>query len=431
MSHIDASQRANGPQDTAIHGHPVKYFINPIGIQSIIFSASELGPSTVLKSCNLQSFSAQANLHPYAESSARISFPLVQGMGFVTGIYENLQPAIQSSVFFRSVIKCGCPRAGTYKYHIILEDGKSWLLYAISNDGSDPRLSHVSSVKIQGRLNWSGIIQVAKNANGSTSENVFDESAGVYAIGATITGSTVGASGTYHLHWTKAGFSKTASPPRLIMYALPHHVQSFSGSTTQGIRAAQLQTTTKGFATAVVADSWTMLEPNLPIDIGFAPWSPLHRNHKSISVSARHKISNVAQDEIHQDINNQSNLESMYFSGKALSKFATLIYATHSLAQQPQIAAEGLQRLKAAFARFVSNQQKYPLVYDTAWKGIVSTGSYVTGDAGQDFGNTYYNDHHFHYCMYWFCTKREGSPFCLLRFTGLLYQTHAYGLMCD
>jgi endo-1,3(4)-beta-glucanase len=36
-------------------------------------------------------------------------------------------------------------------------------------------------------------------------------------------------------------------------------------------------------------------------------------------------------------------------------------------------------------------------VYDTVWKGVVSSGSYDTGDPGLDFGNTYYNDHHFHY----------------------------------
>jgi endo-1,3(4)-beta-glucanase len=36
-------------------------------------------------------------------------------------------------------------------------------------------------------------------------------------------------------------------------------------------------------------------------------------------------------------------------------------------------------------------------VYDTVWRGAVSSASYTTGDSGQDFGNTYYNDHHFHY----------------------------------
>lgn len=32
-----------------------------------------------------------------------------------------------------------------------------------------------------------------------------------------------------------------------------------------------------------------------------------------------------------------------------------------------------------------------------AWGGVVSSASYVTGNSGADFGNTYYNDHHFHY----------------------------------
>ena len=143
-----------------------------------------------------------------------------------------------------------------------------------------------------------------------------------------------------------------------------------------------------------------MLETNLLTDIGFAPWTPQHRSATNISSAACQVINAVAQAEIHQDMDAQSNLDSMYFSGKALGKFATLIYVVHDLSQQQHLAAEGLKRLKAAFPRFVANQQRYPLVYDTAWKGIVSVGSYVTGDAGQDFGNTYYNDHHFHYSMY-------------------------------
>jgi endo-1,3(4)-beta-glucanase len=56
-----------------------------------------------------------------------------------------------------------------------------------------------------------------------------------------------------------------------------------------------------------------------------------------------------------------------------------------------------LSQLKAAFSVFASNKQQHPLVYENAWGGVVSSASYTTGDAGVDFGNTYYNDHHFHY----------------------------------
>jgi endo-1,3(4)-beta-glucanase len=61
------------------------------------------------------------------------------------------------------------------------------------------------------------------------------------------------------------------------------------------------------------------------------------------------------------------------------------------------LAKTGLDTLKTAFARFAKNQQEYPLVYESAWGGVVSSATYVTGNSGEDFGNTYYNDHHFHY----------------------------------
>ena len=87
----------------------------------------------------------------------------------------------------------------------------------------------------------------------------------------------------------------------------------------------------------------------------------------------------------------------MYYSGKALSKFASIIYTIRDVTGNSNLAAQGLARLKTAFALFTTNQQQFPLVYETAWKGLVSTASYVTGDSGVDFGNSYYNDHHFHY----------------------------------
>ena len=62
---------------------------------------------------------------------------------------------------------------------------------------------------------------------------------------------------------------------------------------------------------------------------------------------------------------------------------------------EPNLATQGLNELKGAFAVFATNQQIHPLVYDTVWNGVVSSVAY-TGDPLQDFGNTYYNDHHFH-----------------------------------
>lgn len=393
ISHVEAGQRVFGPPRAGIPGSPASYFINPIGIQSIILSASELKSSTVLTSDSLQAFSANINLQPSSGSSSSVTFPVVQGIGFVTGLYKNLQPAIQTSVFYRQVVAAGSPKPGIFKYRITLEDGKVWLLYAIPTNGVDPNLRVVSGTLAQGLPSFSGLIQIAKIP--STDETIYDNAAGVYPTGASLSGCVKGPVGSYSLSWKKGG--PNASSTSLLMFALPHHVESFDVVTRSHLTTLQLSTTTKGMGTAVVADSWTMIETNLPTDMGFAPWRKESGNVSTLSSSAIAAIQSVSTGEVSQDMAAQTNLDSMYFSGKGLSKFATIVYTMNELAGQKGLAAAGLAKLKAAFATFANNSQRYPLIYDTDWKGVVSSATYVTGDPGVDFGNSFYNDHHFHY----------------------------------
>lgn len=79
--------------------------INPVGIQPIVLSAAELGTSTVITNTALTAFSANVNLHANSDALPLITFPLVQGMGFVTGIFNGGTPVLQSGVLFRSITK--------------------------------------------------------------------------------------------------------------------------------------------------------------------------------------------------------------------------------------------------------------------------------------------------------------------------------------
>lgn len=338
VSHVDPIQRVFGPRVDDIPGSPARYYINPVAIQSIIISAAELGNSTILTTDSLQAFSANANLLPKAGSSSKITFPLVQGMGLVTGVYTGLQPVIQSSVFFRSVSFGARSPAGIFKYQITLEDNKSWLLYATPRNGQDPQLSLVSNTELRGVMNWYGIIQVAKNPAGSSGEYIYDTAAGVYPTAMDLTASTFSHTGTYEFRWRKAGLTG-ASEPQLLMFALPHHVESFAGPTSFSTTPLRLQTTTKGIATAVLADTWTLVEANLPVDMGFAPWNGSlprgSRSTRKLSPTAVYIINKVAESEMKQNMGKQTDLDSMYFSGKALSKFAALVYAVHHLCDEP------------------------------------------------------------------------------------------------
>ena len=310
-------------------------------------------------------------------------------MGFVTAIYNSVTPFIESSVFFTTLTPLNSPKTGVSKYKILLADGKTWLLYATSNDQKALSLKIASSTRLVALAPFAGIIQIAKNPQDDPKNEIsYDTSAGSYATTASLDGFSDDHTGSYSLTWKKGG---NGSP--LLMFALPHHIESLDAKSAAGKTGIQLQTTVKGVATGVIGDSWILVEPDLPISLGFAPWDPVSGPTKALSTTAKAAINAAGLNELSQNIDLQTNLDSMYFSGKALSKFATAIYAVHDLAGNVTLANAGLAKLKVAFERFTSNTQKFPLTYESAWGGIVSTAAFVTGDANADFGNSYYNDH--------------------------------------
>ena len=394
ISHVDDYQKVYGPRNDKIPGSPNSYFINPLGIQSIIFSAAELGSSTVMTTDTLDVMSGYVNLSPAQGSPPKLRCPMVQGMAFVTAIYESAQPEVQTSVFFRSVVSAGQPKPGVFKYRITLEDGKVWLLYATPSYSVDPNFRLTSSTMLQGIQRWSGIVQVTKLPTGAD-EKIFDKACGAYPTSGAIGGYATNDTAEYSLSWSKAG--PFANNSTLLMYALPHHVTSFTNTTAQQVQPRiQLQTPTKGIATAVVADYW-MLSETLNPSMGFDPWRPDAVKMATLSQNTISRIQSMSVLEASQNMTAATNLNSMYFSGKGLSKYATIIYTMNNLANQQGLAGSALTQLKAAFATFANNAQEFPLYYDTDWKGLVSSASYRTGDSGVDFGNSYYNDHHFHY----------------------------------
>ncbi|KAL3956453.1 hypothetical protein ACCO45_009299 [Purpureocillium lilacinum] len=285
------------------------------------------------------------------------------------------------------------PKEQVTKYTFNLEDGTTWRVYAWKSKGDDLDLEVINNGLAQSRKPFHGIVQVCKDPGTPDSEKMLDDGAGIYPVAVALSGSASGATGNYSFKFQKEGHQAGD----LYMYALPHHVDSFNSETKQRVQKTQLQSTTKGTATLVKGTEWTMVEPHMPVDIGFDPWHPEKGNISHLSDKAKSTIRAAAAKEVSQDMISQSNLDSMYFSGKALAKFATILYVINNLIGDKALAQTGLGQLKAAFATFAANKQKFPLTHETAWGGVVSSASYVTGDAGVDFGNTYYNDHHFHY----------------------------------
>lgn len=388
ISHIDREKVAYEEVD------PSAFFMNPLGIESIILSALELGYETQLLTTHLAAFSINAHLSSRNDIAPVMSLPIVQGMGFITAVYTNASPIISTGVFFRSLVfplEQPGRDDGVWKYRVMLRDESVWLVYIRSNEASTvaPALVLQGSTKITGPTGFSGTIQIAK-LPASGIEAVYDLSAGVYALKTTVEATASGSEGSYTLQWTKDGLTDRS----LLMFALPHHVESMDSASKARLTPLKLQTTTKGLATATLADSVTMIERHMPTEAGFGPYSPF--GMVDVPPLALRKITQVVRMELAQNMTAQTDLTSMYFSGKGFAKFAMAIVTANQIGDT-DVAAAGLNNLTTAFSIFVDNRQRYPMVYETTWRGLVSSGSYITNEALEDFGNTYYNDHHFHY----------------------------------
>lgn len=392
--------------------------------QSIALSARELGNQTVLTTDSLTAFSVNVNLAPSQNASSLVTFPLVQGMGFVTGIYKGATVLLQTQLEFSTISNFTDlgpvfkgPTATVYGWSVGLNDSSTWMVYITRSKtpGPEPKYKNANSTSTKPTLTLSnsqtlvgpkdfyGTVQVAKNPLGRKGYSVFNAAAGAYPKTGHVSGSVSGRTGRYSLSWTKEGVTHQ----ELLMFALPHHVASFDEKTASQVTPVTLASTTKGIATAVLTDCFAMEEPDLPTEIGFDPWSPRFGSVGSagapggtVSEKAKAAVSSVGRLELQNDITVLTNLTSKYFSGIAFAVYARSLYATNNIAGDTSVFAESLQKLEDAFGRYVNNLEPNPLAYDSVWGGVCSTGSYGNNDSMIDFGNTYYNDHNFHYGYY-------------------------------
>lgn len=326
VSHIDPRLRHFGNPEPITGAR--KYYTNPVGIQSVCLSAKELGPNTELTSDSLTDTSVRISLRPSPGEAPVIQFPLVQGSAFITALYHGACPLIQTGIFFKTVTRSTREaKPGIAKFKLHLEDDSVWLLYAHHTNGSAPLdLQVINNGAAQARGAFSGVIQVAKDPGNA--EAVYDAACGAYPMGFDLSGSVRGGKGEYSFGFRKGGLARTS----LAMFALPHHQSSFSGATKGKVTDVKLDTPTKGVAALVVADEWTMVEEELPVSVGFLPWSPQAGTVGTLSDAATEFIHNIAMRELSQNVITQSDQDSMYFSGKVSTvrpKEARRVLASH------------------------------------------------------------------------------------------------------
>lgn len=380
LNHTDSNQLVYGPDPAQ---NPSQFYFNPPKIVLWVFGATGWDSVDVL-TVESRKLSAVVEL---SHGGGKINMPIAYGMGFVTGVYQNATPLLSSMVGVQHFEPVGVVNKNrTAKYVATLFNGVQWSIY-VSNDPAMQLLLRDPN-HIQGNKPGNNCtIQVCKGVS-----RPYDDTCGQFVTSATYVGSVEGNKGYYGFKYSTMGESFSGSP---LVWCLPHHEATLSAATRQREAGMSLFSPTKGFMKAYVTDTLLMEVPDLPIDIGFDPWTSVQgfsfkREH--FDESAKKLIKEAAENEVKQDVLSQCDLDSMYFGGKQLDKYAQIAYCTHFVLRDATLTQQVLPRIKEAIEKYAKNQQKNPLQYDRQWKGLVSC-----APPDQDFGNANYNDHHFHY----------------------------------
>lgn len=378
-----------------------EFLINPLDIAHVVLSAVSFDEDMSMEINEMTLSSTTVTLAESNDSNDYLEIPLVQGMGFTTGIYHGtLNAKIASGVGFETLSQETSEDLadGILKYRITLLNGVSWLCYAIVPDGIDSSsftLQATSTYSIISSSNIDGLIlQLAVAPDDTDLEVYYDQAAGMYVTDFQLQGLSDGAAATYEFSYSTQG---TSASGNTMIFSLPHHESSLTSAMADAYTGIELQSTTKGTMKGYLTTSLQFFQ-SLNTQISWLPWSS-QLNSTTLEYSTEQLIllAEVANAELQVSISSSIDGLNTYYLGKVIDKYAYVLLTVSQILGDSETTESTLANIKSAFDILLLNEQFYPLIYDTKFNGIVSSGDWASTTTGYDFGNTYYNDHHFHY----------------------------------
>ncbi|KUF89679.1 hypothetical protein AM588_10002364 [Phytophthora nicotianae] len=285
---------------------------------------------------------------------------LVSGMAFVSAKYDGLTPRIDTE---HNITYVDDSVPGKFVIH--LNNSQTWVLYA-SDKSLSLRVeeSVVFSVNASGSSlvadkGYSGTIRVALLPEDATDDTVYDEYAACMVLG----GNRVDG-------WVSYQNDESWGDSDALGYAW-----SYGRSSDD-------------------EPMWSFVEPEADFEVDFYP-----ARKPSPWVVLETDMLRTLQKDI---MGNWSDwdADSWYFNGKYFQKYASLcLMAADSSVVGPDtlLLSYCLEKLENMIEPVLNNSLSPPLMYDTLYRGIISSSIFKTGSIYTDFGNGMYNDHHYHY----------------------------------
>lgn len=398
VQYSSPSSRINGKKNS---NGAVSSFTYPTHKGDLVFSASELRQNqSYLTVKDMEAMYVAVQLSPEGYNKTNnIEFPLVEGMGFATAIYHgNMTLRLSSEFTITSLVQENVTARSTemQKYRINLSSGAQWIIF-LSGKLSGFQLSMYNGNIVASRPADGLVVQAAVAPKERRLDAYYQLSAGSYVTGADVKGSIACRDVQYSISYTTAGSSHANVP---IIFALPHHLENLSQSTAKRYTGINLWSTTKGEMRGLLTNVLSFTD-TVDINVQFYPYLLGTGTSLSYSPEQIKQIRDVAVAEL-EDIDVVATIllmESTYYIGKVLDKYAYMLLVLKDIVQDHKLADSLLVQLQLYFAVFALNEMPTEFMYDTKFGGITPTAN-NGGDTSEDFGTGYYNNHHAYYGYY-------------------------------
>lgn len=389
-----------------------------------------------------------------------MTVPLVRGSPYITAEYTSTTPQISSEqglvqtgdvafilvdgkaqVCDETTLYTGMVFAFDFK-----ESGATWLIFAPENSTWVCYHEPFSLVAVT-PLNGAVRVALASRGSGKTASNeaasgspetiannpetsayvkLLVEHAGNYPASSQVNFAVKGDVGTVTWDWEVRQLTGWRSE-QLLQLAWPVHLPLFS---TEVRHAAEDHPATpfrdlRGPATAVVGNRWELHYELFP-DVSLSAPRPIAKTYREDLLQALRGdqgamwSGQLPDSDFDLPLQYQVGLGDTYFSGKMLARLGRLISIADDLGESKEPYFDRMvNRLTRRLEVWLKDDTPAPLIYDTSWGGLIHCGCIYEDcdgrctphckndkslegcpallDVGMNFGNTVYNDHHFHY----------------------------------
>jgi len=347
-------------------------------------------------------------------TGAYFTAPIVRGSPYVSAIYRKVTPQLKflagggvKSIDGITIPEGGQVSAKGKRFALELGNGQKWTLYTnVTIEIDSVNAGITATAPFSGSLRAARVPTKDPQCYGvcaadEAAQALLDAHASRLHLGGEVHADAGGGTdlrgGTASLRYEW----KAEGEGTLLGMALPHQLDTLQVS--KGTRLTSLSyASLKGHMRAVVGEAWDMLEV-LP-SIGFGAPRPM----------AAHRMPAV-RAALQADINKPVGAPDPYGGGKELAALGRLVLIADELGELATAASlrtrlGGL--LDGWFSGLPSSTPNAPglvadpLQYDVTWGGVVSKTGMT--DHNADFGNGWYNDHHFHYGYFIYAAAAVG-----------------------